>query len=126
MNAIRIAAAIGIFALLAGCSSLGRFAGLGKLVAPEYSAAIDQAKGLLAPTSFAENEIDGYWTYKGARIEVADLGWVYAAEKRGTMDKSPPPWWFSAGKPAKPNGAELDAVIDRLNSLKTPAAKEPK
>ncbi len=104
--------------IASGCTSTGQLFGIGKLLVPEYTAAIEQAQGILAPHVFTDAETDGYWTYKGARIETEDLGWVYAAEKRGTMDKAPPPWWFSPSKKTAPASSELDAVIERLNNLK--------
>lgn len=107
-----------ILALVSGCAGWGQVAGVSKLLLPEYTAAIDQAQGVLAPHVFADDETDGYYTYKGARVETPDLGWVYTGEKRGTMDKKPPPWWFSPSKKKKPDSSELDAVIERLNNLK--------
>lgn len=127
MKTARAFALVLILVLLAGsgCASLGRFAGLGSLVAPEYTAAIQQAQGLLAPNTFNDAETDGYYTYKGQRVDTADLDWVMIGEKRGNMAKAPPPWWFSPDKKTAPS-SELDATIARLNSLKIPAAKEPK
>ena len=95
-----------------------RLTPVGEGIVAQAQKVLEQAQGILAPHVFTDAETDGYWTYKGARIETEDLGWVYAAEKRGTMDKAPPPWWFSPSKKTAPASSELDAVIERLNNLK--------